>query len=164
MLLMLMTRGGVMQRVRVMVTCKRRVVRDGVALILNSAENLEVVGREGANTLREANKIQPDLLIYEISSTDDEEYEAVKSLKNICSWTKIIIYSAYPLNDDALRKFLGICDGYLQGPLLPGFLIKAVELACYSGYFFFLGSSKDIRPDIKVEVKQIFPVNVQGNN
>ncbi|KJS17977.1 MAG: hypothetical protein VR69_02850 [Peptococcaceae bacterium BRH_c4b] len=153
-----------MQKVRVMVACRRKVMRDGLALILNSAENLELIGRESANALREANKLQPDLLVYEINTTDDEEYEAIKMLKNLCNWTKIIIYSAFPLNDEALKRFLAICDVYLQGPILPGLLLKAVELACYSGYFFFLGSSKDIKPDFKVEVKQIMPVNMPGSN
>lgn len=153
-----------MHKVRVMVTGRRKVLRDGLALILNSAENLELVGREGVNALREANKLQPDLLVYEITSTDDEEYEALKSLKDICSWTKIIVYSPLSQNGEILKKFLGVCDGYLQGPILPGFFLKAVELACYSGYFFFLGSSGDIKQDLRTGIKHIMPTGLPGNN
>lgn len=153
-----------MQKVKVIVTSRRKVARGGVALIINSAQNLEVVGKEGANILEEAFELQPDLLVYELFSTGDDEYEVLCKLKETCTWTKIIIFSAGPLHNDNLKRFLGICDGYLQGPILPGFLLKAVELACYSGYFFFLGSSKDIKPQTKEKVQMVLPENFTVKN
>lgn len=153
-----------MQKVRVIVTCKRKVVRGRVASILNSAEYLEVVGREGADVLKEAYKFQPDLLVYEITSNDEDEYEVLKKIKDLCGWTKIIIFSGFPLKRESFKKVLDICDGFLQGPLLPGFLLKAVELACYSGFFIFLGSSKDIKPELRLEVQNVLPVKFPNNN
>lgn len=153
-----------MQKVRVVVTCKRMVVCDGVALILNSAENLEVVGREGADVLEEAFALQPDLLIYQLCSNDDGDYEVLRKLKELCGWTKLIIFTACPLKRETLKKYLFICDGYLQGPILPGFLLKVVELACYSGYFFFLGSSKDIKPEVKEDVQHALPEHLSSKN
>ncbi|KJS12588.1 MAG: hypothetical protein VR67_08800 [Peptococcaceae bacterium BRH_c8a] len=153
-----------MQKVKVIVTSNRKVIRGGVALIINTAQNLEVVGSEGADVLKEAYELQPDLLFYELVSTQDSEYEVLCKFKETCSWTKLILFSAGPLNKESLKKFLGLCDGYLQGPILPGYLLKAVELACYSGYFFFLGSSKDIKPETKEKVHMALPENLSGKN
>lgn len=152
-----------MQKVKVIVVSDKKVVRGGVASILNSAEHLEVVGREGADAAKEAYRLQPDLLFCEIRSSDEEEYQVMKRLKDLCGWTKIIIFSSFPLNRDDFKKFLGICDSYLQGPLLPGFLLKAVELACYSGYFFYLGSN-EIKPEAKIEVQKLLPVRFPGKD
>jgi DNA-binding NarL/FixJ family response regulator len=143
-----------MQKVRGMVSCEGKVVRDGIASILNSIKNFEVVGLEGSDILKEAFELQPDLIVYELQSLEKSEYETIKELKELCSWTKVIIFSSHPVNRKRLNKFLENCDGYLQGPLLPGFLLKAVELACYSGYFFFLGSPRDISFQKRENIKQ----------
>ncbi|MHB8158828.1 MAG: response regulator [Desulfocucumaceae bacterium] len=152
-----------MQKVKVIVVGNKKVIRGGVASILNSAEHLEVVGREGADAFKEAYKLQPDLLVYEISSSEEEQYSTLTRLKDLCGWTKIIIFSSFPLKGEEFKKFLGICDSYLQGPLLPGFLLKAVELACYSGYFFYLGSSNEIKPELG-EVQNLPPIKFPGKD
>ncbi len=131
-----------MQKVRVMVSSEHKVVRNGIASIINSSQSLEVVGREGIDVLEEAFNMQPDLLVHELGSADNNEFELLKKIKAICNWTKIIVFTSDPLSEDKLVLLLSICDGYLQGPVLPGFFLKAIELACYSGYFFYLGSSR----------------------
>jgi len=156
--------GSQMQSVRVIVSNQHKVVRSGVALILNSAQNLELIGGEGADVLIEACKLQPDLLVYELTSTGDEEYEILSKLNQLCNWTKIIIFSTEPFGKEDLKRFFCFCSGYLQGPILPGFLLKAVELACYSGHFFFLGSSKDRKPELKDEMQQVLSVGLSVKN
>lgn len=134
-----------MKKIRVMVSSGGKVLCGGVASILKAAKGLEIVGNEGNEILEEAFNLQPDLLIYQMYSPYNAEYERLKKLKETCNWTKIVIYSDYPLKKDYLKKLLGLCDGYLQGPVLPGLFLKAVELACYSGHFFFLGSSNILK-------------------
>mgnify|MGYP001432930117 CR=1 FL=1 len=128
-----------MQKIRVIVTSESRVVHGGVALIIDSSLHLEVVGREGAQVLAEASKLQPDLLVYELCSADEKEYKTLVKIKESCAWTKLLIFNTGISSKDSVKSYLKICNGYLQGPVLPGFLLKAVELACYSGYSFFLG-------------------------
>lgn len=133
-----------MQRVKVIVASGLKVAHGKMTSILNSTDRLELVGRNGADVLEEACEYQPDLLVYELSSYEEEDYSLLSKIKNRCSWTKIIVFSATPLQNNNFRRLLDVSDGYMHGPLLPGFLLKAVELACYSGYFLYLGSSKYI--------------------
>jgi len=136
-----------LHKVRVLVACQHKVVRDGVALIFNAAENLEVVGCDGAGVLKEAVELQPDLLIYSLHSAGNDEYEELKELKGQCGWTKIIVFTTRPLSSDITKRFCSVCSGYVQGPILPGFLVKAVELAYHAGYFVFLSSQMDIKTE-----------------
>lgn len=134
-----------MHRIRVMVAGGLLVSGGGMAAVLNSTDRLEVVGREGAGVLEEAFEFQPDLILFEVHPEDDDEYRLLRKVRDLCIWTKILVFSPRPVKTDTVVKLLDICHGYLQGPLLPGFILKAVELACFSGYFFFLGSPKDVR-------------------
>jgi DNA-binding NarL/FixJ family response regulator len=142
MLYVFMCRGITMQKVKVMVSSQHKVVRNGIAAIIDSSQNLEVVGQEGLDVLAAAINEQPDLLVYELVAVDNNEFELITKIKSFCNWTKIIVFTADSLHEQKLVSLLNICDGYLQGPVLPGFFIKAIELACYSGYYFYLGSSR----------------------
>ncbi|ACV64013.1 response regulator receiver protein [Desulfofarcimen acetoxidans DSM 771] len=148
-----------MIKMRLIVIKNNIVTREGISLILDSIENIEIVGCEGADVLEEAVKLQPDFLIYEIFSInhiEEFEYDILIKLKKLCSWTKIIIVSEQPINQEIQKEFLYICDGYLQHPILPRFLLKALQLICYSGHFFFLGSLKNIVKEIQEDKKDIF--------
>lgn len=151
-----------MQKVRGMVALEGKIVRDGISSILSSIKGFEVVGREGANLFKEAFELQPDLIVFELNAANDDAYTSLTKLKELCGWTKIILYSASPYDNKSFNKFIKKCDGYLQGPLLPGYLQKAVELACYSGHFFFLGSPKDIDLNSE-ELALADPIQVSEN-
>lgn len=142
-----------MHKIKVIVAGRLVVSGSGMAAILNSAEKLEVVGTEGFSVLDEAFLLQPDLILYVMYSDDKSEYDLLKKLKDLCGWTKIMVFTPIPVKTDTLVKLLDICDVYLQGPMLPGFLLRAVELAYYSGYFY-LGSPREARSESAV----LYPV------
>lgn len=125
-----------------MICSGQNVIRSGIASVLNPSKDLRVIGSEGANVLEEACVLQPDLLIYQIQLTEcyESEYELLKKLKKFCSCTKIILFTLDSISLQIIKKFVPVSDGYLQGPLLPSFLPKALQLACYSGHFLYLGS------------------------
>lgn len=108
-------------------------------MVLNFAEGIEILGREGANLLEEAAEIQPDLILYVLYTSDNSINEKLSELKSLCNWTRIIVFAASPISKESFNKVLRVCDGYIEGPILPGYLLKALELACYSNYFFFMG-------------------------
>ena len=140
-----------------MVASKNIVVRDGVALILNSSNSINIIGSKGTEAVKEAIELQPDLLVYVLCPGESNDFEVLTKIRNSCSWTKLILFSPVSLKKKILEQYLFICDGYMQGPLLPGFLLRSLELACYSGYFFFLGFAGDIKPDGGEEMQDIPP-------
>lgn len=153
-----------MQKIKVIVTCNRKVIRGGVALIFDSAQYLEVIGQEGSDVINEAYQLQPDILIYKLCLIEDIDYEILSNVKKLCNWTKIIIFTDRPLENYKFEKYTGICNGYLQGPILPGFLFKALELVCYSNCFFFLGNLKNIKNDKIKDTSKIVEKDYSKNN
>lgn len=146
-----------MQRIKCLVASRNTVVRDGVAQILNSSKDINIIGSKGTEAVKGAVELQPDLLVYVLCPGESNDFEVLTKIKNSCNWTKLILFSPVSLKKEVLEQYLSICDGYMQGPLLPGFLLKSLELACYSGYFFFLGFVGDIRPDDGKEIQDTPP-------
>ncbi len=144
-----------MQKIKCMVASNNKVIRDRVALILSSAKNIEIIGNKGVDAVQEAFELQPDLLVYELVPEESNDFEVLTKIKNLCGWTKLILFSTIPLKKKNLEDYLSICDGYMQGPLLPSCLIKSIELACYSGFFFFQGFAKDIKAEDNEEIQFI---------
>ena len=140
--------GGInVQKVRVLVSRDLKVICSGLALLFNNNSQFELVGREGYDVVEESALMQPDLLIYEPSKSI-REMEVLTNLKSLCVWTKLIIFTTIPVGRENLKQYVAICDGYLQGPVLPGFFLKAVELVCFTGCFFYLGPSQEIKEEI----------------
>ncbi len=145
-----------MQTIRCIVTCRRSVVRTGMALIFNAFENMEVVGREESDLLEEAFLLQPDLVMYGLCRVQEDdcqalekledEYQALEKLKELCRWTKVIVFSPDPLAGEEIAGLAGVSDGYIQVPLLPRLLHWAVELACSTGCFLYLGFIQSMKP------------------
>lgn len=153
-----------MNRLRVIFACNQKISRSGLALILSSLENLEVVGEDGDSLLKGALKLQPDLVIYKLLSTTESEYLILKQLRSLCCFTKLIIFTPSLVERESIKRFLQICDGFLQGPILPGQLLKAIEFSYYSTSFLFLGSAKHIRPVMNENTGSILPLDFVKKN
>lgn len=146
-----------MKNIKAIVCQGQRVVQGGLALILNNRENIHVVGHPGAAVLEEVITLQPDLLVYELTSIDDEGYEHLKQLHELCHWTKLLLYTVVPYNLAELKRFFPFCHSYVQGPLLPGLLIKLVELATFSSSFLYLAPSNKTNGDVYLELDPVIP-------
>lgn len=120
-----------MRNIKAIVGHQGKITYSGLALILGAKEDITIVGREGANILQEAVQLQPDLLIYELSSAEDDEYELIQQIYRFCRWTKVLLYARVSIPREDIKRFYCISHGYAQGPILPGNLIKLVELLCF---------------------------------
>jgi len=144
-----------MGKVRVIVARQGKVVHSGIACILNASENLHIIGDEGSGLLDEAVKVQPDLVVYQLLSANEDFWKTLSALKENCNWVKLVVFSPCQLKRSDLRNIFSISNGYIQGPLLSGFFLRALELACYTGRFLFLGLAEDIQIEEKKEVRHV---------
>lgn len=127
-----------MKNINVIAAQENKVLRDGLALILATKNSISLVGREGVDVLSEATRLQPDLVVIELSAASDAEYELVKQIYYQCRWTRVFIFTLSPLVLEDIRRFLPVSHYYVQGPILPGHLLELVELACFSNRFFVI--------------------------
>ncbi len=137
-----------MQRVRALVAAQGKVTRKGLASIIGASNILDVVGNDREELVKEALELQPDLIVYELTPCEESEYNFLRQLRKKFLWTKIVVFASFESRQGCIKSYMGDMDGYIQGPLLPGYLIKALELICFSGHFLYLGHANILGDDV----------------
>jgi len=82
---------------RVLVVDDHPVVRDGVALLLRSEPALTVVGSadSGADALRQAPDLRPDLVLLDLRLPDMLAPEVVAGLRRVVPDAKVVVFTAH---------------------------------------------------------------------
>ncbi|MEV6908286.1 response regulator transcription factor [Amycolatopsis sp. NPDC051071] len=104
---------------RVLLADDHVVVRSGLALILDSAEGIEVVGEaeDGGSAVRQARKLRPDVTLMDVRMPGMDGVEATRQIvaENLC---EVVVLTTFDL------------DEYIYGALQAGavgFLLKSAD-------------------------------------
>jgi len=107
--------------VRVLLADDHGAIRSGLALILNNAEGIEVVGEaaDGATAVQQAHALRPDVVLMDIRMPGMDGITATRELvaEGLC---EVLVLTTFDL------------DEYVHGALragAAGFLLKSVEAA-----------------------------------
>ncbi|HEV7980939.1 response regulator transcription factor [Amycolatopsis sp.] len=107
--------------VRVLLADDHGAIRSGLALILNNAEGIEVVGEaaDGATAVQQAHALRPDVVLMDIRMPGMDGIAATRELvaEGLC---EVLVLTTFDL------------DEYVHGALragAAGFLLKSVEAA-----------------------------------
>lgn len=104
-------------------------VRQGLKLIVDSEEDMEVVGEagNGREAIELAERLQPDIVLMDISMPELNGLIATAKLKRILPGIKILTLTRH--TDDAyLRELLEAgASGYILKQSAPGELIRAIR-------------------------------------
>lgn len=120
-----------MQQIRLVIMCEPRGIRRGLSAIFASADSFKVMGEVGCgpDSIAEAQKIQPDVIIVEIAA-EEEIGKLLLLVKESCPYTKVLMFIKNDTVSEARAAILAGADGCLSKTMLPGHLVKAVELTC----------------------------------
>jgi len=113
--------------IRVLLADDHTILREGVASILNSQEDMEVIaqagtGRAAVECYRE---LRPDVMLIDIAMPDVDGPEAIGLIRNIDPQAKTIILTTFVGEEDVYRSLSAGAKGYLLKGEEP-----AVMLAC----------------------------------
>ncbi|GAA0212238.1 response regulator transcription factor [Saccharothrix mutabilis subsp. mutabilis] len=105
--------------IRVLVADDHAAIRAGLVLILNGADDVEVVGEaaDGGAAVRMARELRPDVVLMDIRMPGTDGIEATRRLAGVCH---VLVLTTFDL------------DEYVHGALragAAGFLLKSVEAA-----------------------------------
>lgn len=121
-------------KIRVLLVDDHRVVRDGLKLLLQLNNRLEVCGE--AATLNEAIMMtintNPDVILLDFKLPDGDGVNGCISIKNLFPNIKIIILTAYAENHIVMETIRAGADGYLLKNIESEELIKTI-LSVYDG-------------------------------
>jgi DNA-binding NarL/FixJ family response regulator len=107
------------------------IVRQGLAKLLESEPNLQVVGEaeNGREAVSKVEELQPDIVLMDIAMPMLNGIEATRQIKRICPRTKVVILSMHCHNRYISELFSLGASGYLLKNSTGIDIIKAIHAA-----------------------------------
>jgi DNA-binding NarL/FixJ family response regulator len=103
------------EKIRILVADDHPVVRDGLAAILSTQADLQVVAEAGSGqeTLARADQTQPDVVLLDLEMPEMDGVEVLRRLRDQHPETKVIIFTAFDTDERILAAVQAGAQGYL---------------------------------------------------
>jgi two-component system response regulator NreC len=143
-----------MDKIRVLLADDHAVLRAGLRLLLNSQDDMEVVGEAatGAQAVAQARQFQPDIVLLDITMSGADGLEAVRDIKKNHPDTKVL---ALTMHDDEsyLRHVLEAGGaGYVLKRSADTELLSAIRAVHQGGTFLHPEHAKVLlEPTVETE-------------
>lgn len=117
--------------IRVLITDDHLVVREGLHLILETAEDIEVVGEavDGAECLRLVPELNPDLILMDLQMPRMDGVTAIDHLRKDHPEIAIVVLTTYNEDDLMIRALRAGARGYLLKDSSRENLLDAIRAA-----------------------------------
>lgn len=121
--------------IRILIADDHPVVRDGLAVILGTQSDFEVVGAagNGVETVNLTRQLQPDVLLLDLEMPDMDGVETLKQLRAFCPDIPALVFTAY----DTDERIVGAIEAGAKGYILKGAprseLFKAIRIVAQGG-------------------------------
>jgi len=126
-----------MSKLRVMLADDHETVREGLKMIVNAQDDMEVVGfaGDGREAVARAQELLPDVLVMDISMPKLNGLKATEKLNAVCPQVKVLTLSRHA-DDGYVRELLaaGAC-AYVLKQSAPGELIHAIRAVAAGGKY-----------------------------
>ena len=120
-----------MDPIRVLIVDDHEMVREGLSLLLEEAEELEIVGQAGsvAQAVRQAEALQPDVILLDMMLPDGDGVSVIQQLKAKNNPARIVVLTSFA-EDEKIRGALQAgATGYLLKDVLRHDLLAAIRAA-----------------------------------
>lgn len=103
------------EKIRILVADDHPVVRDGLAAILSTQADLQVVAEAGSGqeTLAQADQMQPDVVLLDLEMPQMDGVEVLRRLREQHPQMKVIIFTAFDTDERILAAVQAGAQGYL---------------------------------------------------
>ena len=118
--------------IRVVVADDQALVRSGFTVLLQSADDIEVVGeaRDGAEAVQVAVTERPDVVLMDIRMPGTDGLEATRRITqdDRLTNTKVVILTTFDLDEYVFEALRAGASGFLLKDTLPDDLLNAVRV------------------------------------
>jgi DNA-binding NarL/FixJ family response regulator len=127
-----------MKKITVLIADDHAIVREGLRLILETFEDIAVVGEaaDGQQALREAQRVGPDVVLMDLSMPLLNGAEATRQITRERPGTKVIVLSTYSDDAHVQRALEAGAAGYLMKETASKDLLRAIQEARKGNAFF----------------------------
>jgi DNA-binding NarL/FixJ family response regulator len=124
-------------KLRIMLADDHETVREGLKMIVNAQDDMEVVGfaGDGREAVARAQELLPDVLVLDISMPKLNGLKATEKLSEVCPQVKVLTLSRHA-DDGYIRELLaaGAC-AYVLKQSAPSELIHAIRAVAAGGKY-----------------------------
>lgn len=122
---------------RVLLADDHAMLREGLAMLVNSQPDMEVVGQagSGAEAIAAARSLQPDIAVIDVSMPDGGGAEATSEIVRCCPGVRVLALSRHA-DQASLRRMLGAgASGYVVKRAAAQALIGALRSVLSGGTY-----------------------------
>ena len=118
-----------MSAIRVVISDDHHLVREGIRQVLMAGDEFEVVGEagDGAEALRLAESLAPDVLVLDVSMPGQSGIEVTSALRDRASPVRVLMLSVHDHPQYVLAAVRAGARGYLRKDTEPAELRRAVR-------------------------------------
>jgi len=142
-----------MDKLKILIADDHALLRDGLKALVNDQPDMEVVGEadNGRIALEQARKLQPDIVLMDISMPELNGAQATRQLKRISPNVKVLALTAHEDNSYFRHMLEAGASGFLLKRAAADQLIQAIHVVARDGCYIdpaFAGKvlSNFIRP------------------
>jgi DNA-binding NarL/FixJ family response regulator len=116
--------------IRALVIDDEALVRAGLRMILESADDITVVGEtdDGADAVEAVRRCRPDVVLMDIRMPRLDGLAATEALRQLADPPRIVILTTFDVDDHVFRALQAGADGFLLKDTPPLDLVQAVRV------------------------------------
>lgn len=107
-----------------------KIVREGLSKIITNFPDINILADDiasGEELLQRLRKVQPDIIVLDVSLPGRSGLEVLKQIKIFYPEIKVLVLSMYPEDQFAIRMLKAGASGYLHKDSAPDVLIDAIR-------------------------------------
>ena len=130
-------------KIRVLLADDHTILRAGLRMMLNAQPDIEVVGEasDGRQALTEAQRLQPDVVLMDITMPEMNGIEATRQIKRSLESTRVLILTMHENEEYLFQVLRAGASGYILKEAADTELISAIRVV-YSGRFYMSPSAQ----------------------
>jgi len=134
-----------MKTIRILLADDHTILRAGLKMMLNAQPDMEVIGeaQDGRQAIQEAQKLQPDIILMDITMPDMNGIEATRQIKKLMPEVKVLMLTMHEHDEYVFQALRAGASGYMLKEAADTELITALHVI-QSGQFYLSPTAQSI--------------------
>src|SRR6266550_4201256 len=132
-------------KIHILLADDHTILRAGLKMMLNAQPDMEVVGeaQDGRQALHEAQRLQPDIILMDITMPDMNGIEATRQIKKLVPEVKVLVLTMHENEEYVFQALRAGASGYMLKEAADTELITALHVI-RSGQFYLSPTAQSV--------------------